>query len=99
MLRQYFYWIEAPQDQLARDKEVRLKVDGNKITIEKCDYSSITLWLNDRIVDLDKQVQVEYSGSTVFKGSLKRSSGLMKSSLEQRNDPGYIFSAKINVSL
>ena len=99
VLRQYFYWIEAPQDQLARDKEVRLKVDGNKITIEKCDYSSITLWLNDRIVDLDKQVQVEYSGSTVFKGSLKRSSGLMKSSLEQRNDPGYIFSAKINVSL
>ena len=97
--RKCFYWVEAPQDQLARDKEVRLEVEGNKIIIDKCDYSSITLWLNDRIVDLDKPVQVEYSDKTVFKGALKRSSELMKSSLEQRNDPGYIFSAKINIDL
>lgn len=99
MPRKCFYWVEAPQDQLARDMEVRLEVEGNKIILDKCDYSSLTLWLNDRIVDLDKQVQVEYSGKTVFKGALKRSSELMKSSLEQRNDPGYIFSAKINIDL
>lgn len=99
VLRNAFYWIEAPKDQLARDKEVRVEVVGNKIVIGKCDYSAITLWLNDLIVNLDKPVQVEYAGKTLFKGKLQRSAALMQESLAQRNDPGYIFPAKIEVNL
>ena len=99
VLRKAFYWIEAPKDQLARDKEVRLEVKGNRIVIEKCDYPSVTLWLNDRIVNLDKPVQVEYVGKTLFKGKLQRSAALMQESLAQRNDPGFIFPARITVNL
>ena len=99
VLRKAFYWIEAPKDQLARDKEVRLEVKGNRIVIEKCDYPSVTLWLNDRIVNLDKPVQVEYAGKTLFKGRLQRSAALMQESLAQRNDPGFIFPARITVNL
>ena len=99
VLKRFFYWIEAPQDQLARGKQVRLEVDGNRIVIERCDYSSLTLWLNDRVVDLDREVVVESAGKTLFKGKLQRSSAMMMESLYERNDPGYIFPAKITVSL
>ncbi len=99
VLKRFFYWVEAPENQLARGKEVRLSVDGSRIVIERCDYPSLTLWLNDAIVDLDRPVKVEYSGKTLFEGKLRRSSALMKESLYERNDPGFIYSAKVTVSL
>ena len=99
VLRKCFYWVEVPENQMARGKEVRLSVSGGKIVIERCDYSSLTLWLNDEIVDLDKKVTIEYSGKTLFKGTLKRSAELMRESLYGRNDPGYIFPAKVTVDL
>ena len=99
VLRNCFYWIEAPQEQLARGKEVLLSIDGSRIVIEKCDYPTLTLWLNDAIVDLDRPVKVEYSGKTLFEGKLRRSSALMRESLYARNDPGFIFPAKVTVNL
>ena len=98
VLRKCFYWLEAPEGSIARGKEVRLSTDKNKIVIERCDYPSLTLWLNDAIVDLDRPVKVEYAGKTLFEGKLQRSSALMKETLYSRNDPGYIFPAKVTVS-
>ena len=99
VLRKFFYWLEAPSDQLARGRQARVETDGNTVRITRCDYPSLTLWLNDSIVDLDKEVTVEYDGRTIFKGMLERSSALMKESLWERGDPGYIFPAKVTVTL
>lgn len=95
----HFYWISVPTDELQRGKEVIAAINGNTITIDKCDYTSLTLSLNDRMMNLDLPVTVIYLGKTVFEGKVQRLSSTMRSTLYSRNDPAYIFPAQIQVKL
>ena len=99
VLRNYFYWLSAPQNELKRGKTVRAQISGNTIQITRCDYSSLTILLNDELVDLDSPVIVTYNGKEIFNGKLNRTEDNMKQSLSQRNDPSYIFSAVVKVTL
>lgn len=111
-LHQHFYWLSAPADELARGKEVRLSImppkdknpnkpakPSNTIIITRCDYSHLTLSLNDHLVDLDKTVKVVYRGKTVFKGKARRQATTLRQTLYERNDPAYMFPAQIDVTL
>lgn len=95
----HFYWLSAPDKELKRGMEVAALIDGNTITIEKCDYSSLTLSLNDQMMNLDQTVTVKYQGKTLFKGAVKRQSATMRSTLFTRNDPAYIFPVQIQVTI
>lgn len=99
VLRPSFYWITAPQSELARYKQVRLHVEGNTIYIDRCDYTSVTLSLNDELVDLDKVVKVSYKGRTLFSGKLPRTRRNLLRSLTQREDTSYAFPATVTVKL
>ena len=99
VLRNTFYWIEAPAEELARRKTVRLETSGNTINISECDYSALTLWLNDSIADLDSEITVNFKGTQVFKGKAARTSANIKDNLYSRGDPNYAFPAKIEVKL
>ena len=99
VLRNYFYWLSAPQNELKRGKTVRAQISGNTIQLTHCDYSSLTILLNDELVDLDSPVIVTYNGKEIFNGKLNRTEDNMKQSLSQRNDPSYIFSAVVKVTL
>ena len=89
----YFYWLSAPESEVRRGMTVRLERKGNVVDIEQCDYPSLTLYFNDEMLNLDKPVVVRYQGQTVFKGRLNRSRSLMASTLRQRGDARYMFSA------
>lgn len=99
VLRPSFYWITAPQKELARYKQVRLHVEGNTIFLDRCDYSSVTLWLNDELVDLNKSVKVVYQGRTLFNGKLPRTRHNLLRSLISREDTSYAFPASVTVKL
>lgn len=99
VLRPSFYWITVPKDEMVMGKQVRLEVKGNEIDITRCDYKTITLSLNDEIVDLDRKVKVRYQGKTIFNGRLKRSAETLRSTLYQRNDPKYAFPAQVSVKV
>ncbi|MCR5131440.1 MAG: alpha/beta hydrolase [Prevotella sp.] len=99
VLRKHFYWISAPQHELKRGKTVRLTCQDNTIDISACDYSSLTLWVNDELVDLDQKVTVSYQGKKLFCKRLERSEENMRQSLSERNDLSYIFPAKITIKL
>ena len=88
-----FYWLSAPESEVRRGMTVRLERKGNVVDIEQCDYPSLTLYFNDEMLNLDKPVVVRYQGQTVFKGRLNRSRSLMASTLRQRGDARYMFSA------
>lgn len=111
-LHRHFYWLSAPADELARGKEVRLSImppknskpnkpakPSNTIIIERCDYSQLTLSLNDKMINLDKAVKVLYRGKTVFKGKVKRSAATLRHTLYERNDSEYMFPVQIQVKL
>ena len=97
VLRQSFYWISAPENELARYRQVRLHVNNNTIYLDTCDYSMLTLWLNDQLVDLDKKVSVVYKGRKIFSGKIQRTVANLKESLSKREDSSYAFPAKIVV--
>ncbi len=97
VLRPSFYWITAPANEMARGKTVRLQAEGNTIAISQCDYTTLTLWLNDDIVDLDKKVKVTYKGKTVFNALVKRTAENLSSSLYDRGDLSYSFPSKIDL--
>ena len=97
VLRPYFYWLAAPQDELARGKNVRLQLTGNEVIITQCDYSSLTLYFNDEMVDLDRPIVIKYKDKTLFKGRLQRTASNLESTLHARGDYRYMFPASVNV--
>ena len=99
VLRPSFYWVSAPKKELARYKQVRLHVEGNTIVLDRCDYSSVTLWLNDELVNLDKRVKVVCKGRTLFDGKLPRTRRNLLRSVLDREDTSYAFPSCVNVKV
>ena len=99
VVKQDFYWLGVKPEEAQRGKEVIANIKGNTITIEKCDYSSLTVYLDDRLVDLDKSVIITRDGEILFEGKVKRSPSVMRETLRNRQDPSYIFYAEVELSL
>ena len=97
VVQERFYWLVAPANELSQGKEVRLLVKGNTIEVSQCDYSSLTLYLNDEIVNLDKKVKVKINGKTVFSGKVERREEVMRESVGRFSDPAYCFVARLTV--
>lgn len=99
VLKKHFYWLSVAEDEMQRGREVRVDVEGNKITIGKCDYKHIILHLNDKIVNLDKPVEVYVGKKRVKKAKLIRSSETMKRSIREWGDARYCFSTEIKIEV
>ncbi len=99
VLRPSFYWITAPQNELQRYKQVRLHVEGNSIIIDRCDYSTLQLGLNDQIVDLNKSLKIMYKGKVLWQGKAPRTAYNLFQTLRQREDTSYSFPTVVKVEI
>ncbi len=99
VVHEHFYWISAPKEELQKGKEVRIRVVDNTIFIDKCDYSSLTFGLNDKILNLDNPVTIKYGKKTISKKRLQRSRDTMEQTLHERNDARYAFDTKITARI
>ena len=82
-----------------KGKMLGASVKDNTVTIEKSDYSKVTVYLNDTLVNLDKPVKIVSGEKVLFEGILKRTPQNMLSTLNARGDLSYIFPALIEVKL
>lgn len=96
--REFFYWLKVPREEMARGKCVELCVKGNIIDIQRCDYSQLTLYLNDELVDMNRKVEVKMYGSSLFKGKVSRTEKCLRESMAERGDPSYCFPGRIVIS-
>ena len=94
-----FYWLGAPAGEIAKGKVVRAQRSGNTVEILDCDYSSLTLWLNDAMFNLDKPLTVTCGDQVLFEGTVERSPEMMRSTLKKRGDLSYIFPSSITVQI
>lgn len=94
-----FYWVSIDPAEAEQGKELRLSIKDNAVSIERCDYERLTIWLNDNLADLDKPVTVRLGKKRLFKGRVKRSRENMEESLRQSNDARYAFPAKITIEV
>ena len=98
--KEYFYWLGIPLSEAAKGKQVIVEVKDNVITIQKCDYSGLRLYLNSSLADFSKPVKVVTADGTVlFEEKVSASEDLLKSTLLERNDLAYSFPAMISVRL
>lgn len=94
-----FYWLQAPAEELKHGAMVVASYKNNVVTVHECDYSSLKIYLNDKMVDLDKPVRVEYHGKTLFKGKVKRTLASLIQTLNVRGDIRFMFPASVEVKL
>ena len=97
VLRPTFYWLEAPRKELKRGKRVDVTVKGNTINISRLDYSSLTLYLSNELLNLSKPVTVKLRGKKVFKGRVKPSADVYRNSLYLREDYRFATPYRIEV--
>ena len=97
--REHFYWLTAPTDEVEQGKTVIANIDGNTINIEQCDYSKLTIYLNDRLVNLDKKVTIRYKGKKIARIKPSRTIAALHRSLNLRNDRSYAFPCIVDVEM
>lgn len=95
--RPSFYWLSVPSEDAAAGLEARAELDGNRITILKNDYPTLYVNLNDDMIDLDEPVAVVLDGKEIFRGRVKRRASHIAATAEERCDPRYIFSARLEI--
>ena len=97
--REHFYWLTAPADEVEQGKTVIANIDGNDINIAQCDYSKLTIYLNDHLVDLDKKVTIRHNGKKIARVKPRRTIANLHHSLNLRNDRSYAFPCIIEVKM
>ncbi|SFD77462.1 hypothetical protein SAMN05518672_103166 [Chitinophaga sp. CF118] len=93
----YFYWLEVPPAGAIKNKEAIVGVKDNTITIEKNDNDTLIICLNDKLVNLNKNIKVNYLGKQVFNSKVSRSIAVIDETVHNRKDAGFIFYAKLTI--
>jgi hypothetical protein len=94
-----FYWLAVTPGSFRGRAEVIAKRNRQKIDIQAKDVDRLTIRLNDRMLDLDKEIVVTSKGKTLFKGHVKRTIAILAKTLTERGDPQDVFSSEIKVDL
>ena len=72
-------------------------VKGQEIVIKGAGETPLTLFLNDKLLDLDEPVKVFLDDREVYNGKLVRTQEAIQQSLEQRLDPEMAATAIISL--
>ena len=92
-----FYWLSVAPVHAVKGSTVVAEVDGQTIRLYTGEVPEVTLRLRDALVDLDRPVQVELNGETVFRGFVSRTLEAVRTSLAERADPAVAATALLTV--
>ena len=99
VMHNYFYWLGVNKDEAKKGYLLIAERNGNTIEIIHSDYSSVTIYLNERMFNLDKKIVVKYKSKEIFREKVKKNVELMKTTLYERDDPNYMFCSKLKLNL
>lgn len=87
-----FSWLEIPNP--AKKQSVEASCQDNRIEMKLFNVESLNLYLDDRLVDFAKPVQVTVNEKEIFNRLLEPSLITFCRTLEERGDPRLAFSVK-----
>ncbi|MBC7903922.1 MAG: alpha/beta hydrolase [Gemmatimonadaceae bacterium] len=90
-LHSSFYWLSVPAGVAQPYGEIIAGYKGNVVSIEKSYTNSITIRLNDKMMNLDQPVIIRYLGKEIFRGKVARRKDVIFRTIQQRKDPDLIF--------
>ncbi len=91
------YNLEVRNPKQGDRIEQRVDRDNNTISIVSDHYDEVTIWLDDYIADLDRDVTIIFNGKEVFRGLVAREERNIVESINGRLDAEYIFWGKVSV--
>lgn len=98
VVRPSFYWLSIPVHSAKAGDRAVVSYRGNTITVLQNDYAELTIWLSDRMIDLDRPVEIRYREKQLFFGKISRTIGSLLRSMKERGDRRYLFPAFITIS-
>ena len=98
-MKSSFYWLGVPLSQAEKGKKLEARFTGNTVEILSSDYTSVTVWLCDEMMDLDKPVKVVYGNNVLFEGAVTRLPAVLRQTLREREDLSYLFPVRIDLKL
>lgn len=95
-----FYWLGIPLSQAKKGSEIVATCSSQTITVERSiGIDSVTLYLNDALLDLDLPVTLKAQGATLFTGIVNRTIATIAAITTDRSDQAMVFSAQLAVDL
>jgi hypothetical protein len=92
-----FYWLSVPASEAKEGNCLIVERRDNTFLISKNDYQTLSIGVNDQMVDFNKPVKIIVNGNTVFDAKVKRTIRDIYRSIIKRKDRGLIFSAFVEV--
>ena len=92
-----FYWLKVNEPQ--KNSLIIASINNQMITIEEATVSDIIIRLNDKMIDMDKNVIVKYLDTEIFNGIVHRNKKTILNSIEEYGDPKSIYFGEISISL
>jgi len=94
------YWLATPEKQAKKGQLIVATRKGQVIDIEKTEkVKTVTVMLNDAMLDLDKPVVIKVAGKEVFSGVIPRTVEELNATLTERGDPDLVFSASKTINI
>ncbi|RZP24168.1 alpha/beta hydrolase [bacterium] len=97
VLHKRFYWLRN-EDPSFGDL-IECIIDDQIITVLSSSSSKITIQLNDDLVDMDREITVNYLGRQLFKGFVHRDIDIIKRSIREYGDPKSVYYGEIQLTL
>ena len=97
VLHKRFYWLRN-EDPSFGDL-IECNIDDQIITVLSSSSSKITIQLNDDLIDMDREITVNYLGRQLFKGFVYRDIDIIKRSIREYGDPKSVYYGEIRLTL
>jgi hypothetical protein len=94
-----FYWLAMPKGLARKGQTVTAQRAGQTITLSAEDTHTVTVLLNDAMLDLDSPVVVKTSAGMLFENRLPRTIATLARTLDERGDTNLTFCAEVTVTL
>jgi dienelactone hydrolase len=94
------YWLATPAAQAKKGQLIVASRKDQTIDIEKTTgVKTVTILLNDKMLDLDQPVTIKSGDKELFKGIIPRSINELHTTLDERGDPDLVFSAMKTITI
>lgn len=94
------YWLAVPADEAKNGGLVSADLKGQTIEVTAAEQTpNLLVRLDDRMVDLDKPVEVKRGSQTLYQGEAPRTIGTLLRTLLSYGDPELMFDAEVSVKL
>jgi hypothetical protein len=94
-----FYWLARPAGEVKKGQKIVAQRRGQTITLSSTNAETVTVLLNDTMLDLDRPVVIQNASRTVFSNHVSRTIATLARTLAERGDTNLAFSAEVTVGL